>query len=111
VAGSAANLVYEVAPLIKQSVLERAARKAGSAAKGVKEAALAAPLAAQKAVSFARDPETHERLAQDFALARELLSGKARERLIPLAQHFLGKAVFENNPEVRGVAYEPIAAE
>jgi hypothetical protein len=113
VAGSAANLVYEVAPLIKQSALERTVRKAGATAARIKDAALAAPAAVRRAVDFARDPETQERLGQDVALARELLSGKARERLIPIAQHFLGKAVFENNAEVRTVAYaeEPIAAE
>jgi hypothetical protein len=40
------------------------------------------------------------RLSHDWALARELIAGKARERLVPLAQQFLGKAVFENNREI-----------
>ena len=73
----------------------------------------AAPGAARKAVAFARDPETHERLEQDFLLVRDLVQGKAREHLVPLAQRLLGKAVFENNPEVSTVAHsgEAIAAE
>jgi len=113
VAGSAANLVYEVAPLIQQSALERAATRARSAAGTIKGAALTAPAAARKVVAFARDPETHARLAQDYELARDLVQGKAKERFLPLLQKLLGKAVFENNPEVAHVGYseEPIAAE
>jgi hypothetical protein len=113
VAGSAANLVYEVTPLIKESALARAAKKAQAAAGAVKQAALAAPGAAQKAAAFARSPETRERLAQDVELVRDLALGKAKERLTPLAQRLLGKAVFENNPEVVTVTHhgEPIAAE
>jgi predicted nucleotide-binding protein (sugar kinase/HSP70/actin superfamily) len=113
VAGSAANLVYEVAPLIKQSAIERAAHKAQAAAATVKAAALATPEAARKAIAFARDPETHERLRQDYSLVRDLVAGKAKERFAPLAQKLLGKAYFENNPEVSSVAYngEAIAAE
>ncbi len=101
VAGSAANLVYEVAPLIKESAVTRAAKKARSAAEGVAQAVAAAPEAARKAIAFARDPETHERLSHDVALVRELARGKAKERLMPLAQQFLGKAIFENNREIQ----------
>jgi hypothetical protein len=113
VACSAANLIFEVAPLIKESALTRASKKARAAAGHLRDAAIAAPGAAKKAVAFARDPETRERLGQDFALVRELVEGKAKERLVPLAQQLLGKAVFENNREVSTVGYgdEPIAAE
>jgi len=113
VAGSAANLVYEVAPLIQQSALERASIKAKAAAAVLKGAALGTPAAARKAVAFVRDPETHARLEQDFLLVRDLLQGKAREHLVPMAQRLLGKAVFENNPEVSHLAHsgEAIAAE
>jgi hypothetical protein len=112
-AGSAANLVHEVAPLIKQSVVERAAHKAKGAVAAVKEAALAAPQAAQKVAAFAQAPETHARLAQDWELVRDLVQGKAKERLIPLAQKLFGKAIFENNPEVAHVVRhdDAIAAE
>jgi predicted nucleotide-binding protein (sugar kinase/HSP70/actin superfamily) len=117
VAGSAANLVYEVAPLIKQSRMERAASKARSLVKGLQDAAIAAPGAVQKAVAFARDPETHERLHQDYLLVRDIASGKVKERAMPILQKLLGKAIFENNPEIRTETYavnvggEPIAAE
>ena len=58
----------------------------------------------------------HERLEQDWLLIREILEGKAKERLVPLAQRLLGKAVFENNAELAGITHththeEPIAAE
>jgi predicted nucleotide-binding protein (sugar kinase/HSP70/actin superfamily) len=114
VAGSAANLVYEVAPLIQQSALTRAAAKARAAAAALKDAAVAAPGAAARAVAFARDPETQDRVRHDYELVSDLVRGKAKERLLPLAQKLLGKAYFENNREVaETVAYsgEPIAAE
>jgi predicted nucleotide-binding protein (sugar kinase/HSP70/actin superfamily) len=114
VAGSAANLVHEVAPLIKQSALTRAASQAKAAGASLQAAALAAPGAARKAAAFVRDPETRERLGNDFALVRDLVQGKAKERFVPLLQKLLGKAVFENNPEVTTVTYpdeQPIAAE
>ncbi len=113
VAGTAANLIYEVAPLIKQTALERASHKARAAVSQLRDAAVAAPGAARKAVAFARDPETHARLEQDFLLVRDLVQGKAREHLVPMAQRLLGKAVFENNPEVSTIAHsgEAIAAE
>jgi hypothetical protein len=42
-----------------------------------------------------------------------VVQGKAKERLIPLAQKLFGKAIFENNPEVAHVTYQSdaIAAE
>src|SRR5262249_40999591 len=112
-AGSAANLVHEVGPLIKQSAFERAANKAKGAVRALEDAALAAPEAARKAAAFAQDPETHERLAQDWEVVRDLVQGKAKERLLPLLQKLLGKAIFENNPEVAHITHhgEPIAAE
>jgi predicted nucleotide-binding protein (sugar kinase/HSP70/actin superfamily) len=121
VAGSAANLVYEVAPLIKQTALERAANEARAAAAQLERGLVAAPAAARKAVAFARDPETHARLEQDFLLVRDLVQGKAREHLVPLAQRLFGRAVSENHagpnggdlraPEVTHPAHEAIAAE
>jgi predicted nucleotide-binding protein (sugar kinase/HSP70/actin superfamily) len=113
VAGSAANLVFEVAPLIKQGRLERAANRAKSAVGTLKAAVLGAPAAARKAAAFVTSPETHERLEQDYLLIRDVVKGKAEERFGPLVAKLAGKAYFENNPEVRHVAYseEPIAAE
>lgn len=64
-------------------------------------------------MAFARNPETHERLAHDVELLRDLLQGKAKEALLPLAKKLMGKAIFENNAEIQTMAYnqEPIAAE
>ncbi|WP_437631252.1 2-hydroxyglutaryl-CoA dehydratase [Sorangium sp. So ce854] len=113
VAGSAANLVYEVAPLIKQSAAERAAQKAKAAAGALRDAVKAAPAKAMAAKELLTDPETLARAREDVALIRDLLAGKAAERFSPLVKRLAGKAYFENNPEVRHTAYsgEPIAAE
>jgi predicted nucleotide-binding protein (sugar kinase/HSP70/actin superfamily) len=112
VAGSAANLVHEVAPLIKLSATERAVGKARRAAQALSHAARQAPVLAAKAVAVARAPETRERIVNDVELLRDLVGGKAKELLLPLGQKLMGKAVFENNPEVAVNYYgEAVAAE
>ena len=113
VAGSAANLVHEVTPFIKQSALERTAHRARGAAASVKAAVLEAPAAARKLAAFAADPETHQRLHHDYLLVRDLVQGKAKDSLMPLAQKLLGKAIFENNREIATMTAqdEAIAAE
>jgi hypothetical protein len=115
VAGSAANLVHEVAPLIKLSVSERAAAKAKSAAGAVMAFVASAPDMARKVAAVAMDPEIHAHLREDAILIRDVISGKAKERFRPLVEKLAGKAVFENNPEVMHVTHashgEAIAAE
>ncbi|WP_437740539.1 2-hydroxyglutaryl-CoA dehydratase [Sorangium sp. So ce1504] len=116
VAGSAANLVYEVAPLIKQTAAERALGKARAAAGALRGAVMAAPAKAKAAAEFLTDPETLARAREDVALIRDIVGGKAAERFSPLVKRLAGKAYFENNPEVRHVSHaansvEPIAAE
>ncbi len=90
VAGSAANLVYEVAPLIKKSVLERAAGKAQSAISNAKESLLAAPAKAIKAKEFVSNPEVHQRIRDDYELLRDVIAGKAKERFSPLLHKLAG---------------------
>src|SRR5262249_1178935 len=68
VSGSAANLVYEVTPLIQQSTLERAKRKAMQIGQELVGLAKSAPGKLKAGYAFATSPETHERLAQDWAL-------------------------------------------
>lgn len=99
-AGSAANLVAEVAPFIKQTALQRTVTKAKTAAAAAKASVVALPAKASAAAAFVRDPETHQRLRHDWALLGEILGGKAKESFGPLAQKLLGKAYFENNAEV-----------
>ncbi|MEZ4302055.1 MAG: 2-hydroxyglutaryl-CoA dehydratase [Polyangiaceae bacterium] len=111
-AGSAACLVLEVAPLIKQSRVERAAAKAKVAGAKVVDMMKAVPVGAAKVKAVATDPETFERLRNDGAVLLDMARGKAMDHIRPIAQKLLGKAVFENNSELRTVRYEePIAAE
>jgi predicted nucleotide-binding protein (sugar kinase/HSP70/actin superfamily) len=112
VAGSAANLVYEVAPLIKKSSLERAKERAKVLGGDVVELFKSAPGKVAAAGRFVTSPETHDRLKQDYLLIKDLLGGKAKENFAPLIAKLAGKAYFENNPEVAQlVEDEPIAAE
>jgi predicted nucleotide-binding protein (sugar kinase/HSP70/actin superfamily) len=113
VAGTAANLVHEIAPLIKQSRLERAVNGARRAATSVAGTLRGLPAAAVKAQKAATDPELRDRLREDAMLIRDVLEGRVKERFGPLVAKLAGKAYFENNPETAHVTYqqEPIAAE
>lgn len=75
--------------------------------------AKAVPERAARAKAVVSDPETFERLRNDGAVVLDIARGKAMDHIRPIAQKLLGKAVFENNPEVQTIAYnqEAIAAE
>ena len=111
VAGSAANLVYEVAPLIKQTALERAQNRGRKALTDARDLLTQAPGTAVRLAKAAADLQLHDRLRQDYALVKNLLQGKVKERFGPLVERLAGKAYFENNPEVSHVVHEAIAAE
>jgi len=113
VAGSAANLVYEVAPLIKQSRFERAQAAARSVGEKAAAFVMSVPAQAMKVKETLRDPEVQERVREDVTLVVDLVRGKAKERFTPLVRKLASKAYFENNAEVSSVVNhaEPIAAE
>jgi predicted nucleotide-binding protein (sugar kinase/HSP70/actin superfamily) len=113
IAGSAACLIREVAPYITKTRSERAKIKATKLVASVKHSASQVPGLVAKARAIAADPDTKERLKQDASMIGDLLRGKAMDRFRPIAQKLMGKAIFENNPEVAHLAYndEPIAAE
>jgi predicted nucleotide-binding protein (sugar kinase/HSP70/actin superfamily) len=112
-AGSAAGLVYEVAPLIQKTRLERAADRARGLASSLKSFVVKAPERAAAVARTVSDPEIHERVKHDYALIRDVLQGKAKDRFGPLVAKLAGKAYFENNAEVSHVTHheEAIAAE
>jgi predicted nucleotide-binding protein (sugar kinase/HSP70/actin superfamily) len=99
-AGSATNLVYEVAPLIKKTALERAVGKAKGAAATAQKIAAETPAKMLKLKETMTDPEVHARLREDADLLRDIITGKAKERFKPLVEKLMGSAIFENNPEV-----------
>jgi len=72
VAGTAANLVYEVAPLITQGRTARLAARARSVASATTAAARKAPARLAAARAFVTAPETRERLAEDARTLWEL---------------------------------------
>jgi hypothetical protein len=114
VAGSAANLVFEVAPLIKQSAAERAVGRAKHVAETVVEVAKHTPETVSEVMRKVTDPQTVARVREDVTVLRDMISGKAMERMNPIFKKLLGKAIFENNPEVQTSQFvEPdrIAAE
>ncbi|MEZ4394662.1 MAG: 2-hydroxyglutaryl-CoA dehydratase [Polyangiales bacterium] len=98
VSGTAADLVYEVAPYITQTRAQRVMNRAKAAVGRAQAVAAAAPAAAQRAVTAVRDPEVRERLGADLALLRDLAAGKAEERFGPLAKRLLDRAVTDRDP-------------
>jgi len=62
---------------------------------------------------MATDPDTIAKVKEDAAVMRDVVRGKAMDRFRPLLERLMGKAVFENNPEIPtyGHAGEAIAAE
>jgi predicted nucleotide-binding protein (sugar kinase/HSP70/actin superfamily) len=110
-ASSAANLVYEVAPLIKLSARARAVLSAKSAARWAAERAAAVPGVVRVAVDKARDPEFRRAAKLDLELVVDLARGKAKDRYAPLVQKLMGRAYYENNPDAPVAHDEPLAAE
>ena len=109
VAGSAANLIHQVAPLIKLSRVERATISAKKSIASAKASFAAAPGKAKALVAWVKNPETHEMLREDVTLVRDLLGGKVKERFGPMVARLAGKAYFENNPEVSHVNEPEVA--
>lgn len=105
-AGSAANLVREVAPLVGKSKVEQAAIRARAAVGAALDVAKAAPAKVAAAARWATAPEPHARLREDWELARDVARGRVKERFGPLAAKLAGKAYFENNPEVVTTRFE-----
>ena len=112
VAGSAANLVYEVAPLIKMSKLERTIASAKSFAQAVAGVAKATPGVVARAASKVANPEFREALMLDVDLVVDIARGKVTERYKPIVKKLLARAYWENNPEAPVVEDSaPLAAE
>ena len=111
VAGSAANLVFEVAPLIKMTRLERSivsAKKTVASAVGIAKATPGAVAAVVKKVS---DPDFREALMLDVDLVKDIARGKIAERYKPIVKKLMARAYWENNPEAPTVESTPLAAE
>lgn len=90
-AGTAANLVYEVAPLITQSRVSRALGRAREVAAATGGALRALPARLAAARAWATSTETRERLAEDARAVRDLVAGKAKERFAPLVAKLAGR--------------------
>ncbi len=97
-AGTATDLVYEVAPYITKTRAQRAVASLTKAATSLKGAAEKLPGVAAKAVEHARDPEFRAMVREDVTLLRDLATGKARERFAPLIDRLAHRAFFSKDP-------------
>ncbi len=95
VAGSAADLVYQVAPYITRTRAQRMADRVTHLKTTARAAITATPAAVRSAIHAVRNPETHERIRADVTVARELLGGKLREHVGPLLSRLATRAIFD----------------
>ncbi len=109
-AGEAANLVDELAPLIKMTRTERATQSLLKGGTSVVGAAKALPKTVKRAVAWLSDAKVQKAIALDASIVRDLLRGKVAHHYGPIVRRLMGKAYFENNSEV-AVAVEAMAAE
>jgi len=111
VAGTAADLVYEVAPRIKLSRAERVAKSARAVVATVRDVAAATPGALAKAGRTVRDPEFQARVRADVELVRDLVGGKVKERFAPLVKQLAFRAYFDRDPVTQTVpaTAQPVA--
>jgi predicted nucleotide-binding protein (sugar kinase/HSP70/actin superfamily) len=95
VAGTAADMVYAVAPYLTQTRAERMAATGRRAAGVARKAIASVPRAVASVVKTARDPEFQARVREDAGLVRDLVNGKVRERFTPLVSRLAKRAVFD----------------
>ncbi|MFO0626912.1 MAG: 2-hydroxyglutaryl-CoA dehydratase [Polyangiales bacterium] len=98
VAGTAADLLHEVAPYLTMTRAQRVTKRAQSVAGAVMGAVKAAPVVAAKAATAVRDPEFQERVKADVALLKDLAAGKVEERFGPLARRLMDRAFTDRDP-------------
>mgnify|MGYP001163722467 CR=1 FL=1 len=110
-AGSAANLVAEVAPLITQSLGKRLKTQVQARTDKLRETVQAAPGKLQAMATKVVSSEFREAAKQDVLLVRDIAQGKITERFGPLVARLAGKAYPENNPDAVVIHDEPLAAE
>jgi predicted nucleotide-binding protein (sugar kinase/HSP70/actin superfamily) len=111
VASTAANVVYEVAPLIKLSRTERAAQALTAAARKTKDAVSSVPGLVTQACDFLADSENRERIRQDVSILSDILRGKADQHLTPLAKKLVPEILFGRLREEHHAPATSLAAE
>ena len=94
VASTAANMVYEVAPLIKLSRLERVKLSAVATVTSARSAVAALPAVAAKARVALTNPATRQRVRHDVELLGDIVRGKAMTHLAPLARKVVSETLF-----------------
>jgi predicted nucleotide-binding protein (sugar kinase/HSP70/actin superfamily) len=111
-AGTAADLVLEVAPYLTKSRAERMRDRLTRAAATVRKAAEAAPGVVAKVVETVRDEDFRAQVTADVAVLRELASGKLQERVGPLVERLAGRAFFSKDvvTETPSARYDAVAA-
>ncbi len=98
-AGTAADLVAEVAPYITKTAVERAADRVKSAGQTVATVAKKVPGLLDRAVTAVKDPAFRAQVKADVELARELLEGRAKEHYGPLVKRLAHRAMFNRDPQ------------
>jgi predicted nucleotide-binding protein (sugar kinase/HSP70/actin superfamily) len=113
-AGTAADLVAEVAPYITKSATERAMDRAKSASAVVVSVAKKVPSWVARVRSAVKDPAFRMQVKADVELAKELLEGRVQEHYGPLVRRLVHRAIFHRDPQpemgVRATNMQPAHA-
>ncbi|MSP24309.1 MAG: 2-hydroxyglutaryl-CoA dehydratase [Myxococcales bacterium] len=116
--GTAADLVHEVAPLIKLSRAARTRIAVKKAANAQIARVLTLPGKARRLGASLADPEVRAAIALDLEVLQDLVSGKARELYGPIVKRLTTRAYFGSDAESAAVTHdhgmheaEPLAAE
>jgi hypothetical protein len=99
VCGTAADLVYEVAPYITKTRAERTMDRARKVVDTAQRAAAAAPGVAAKLAATLRDPEFQSQARADAELVRDLVRGQGQGALLALMTRLAHRAFFDRDPE------------
>lgn len=98
-AGTAADLVHELAPYLTQSRAERVKNRAAGLVGAVAGLAKKVPGVASKVAETLRDEGFRAQVKADVELAVDLARGQARDRFAPLVTRLTHRAFFERDPE------------
>ena len=95
---TAANIVRELAPLIRQSKTERTLAWFAGQVTRAKVSAARMPATAAKAAEFLRSAETRQHLKEDARLVAEVVGGRARSQFDPLLSRMGAGDLFRHGP-------------
>ncbi|MDP3276288.1 MAG: 2-hydroxyglutaryl-CoA dehydratase [Deltaproteobacteria bacterium] len=99
-AGTAADLVAEIAPYITQTAVQRTVVRAKATRASIAATLSKVPGLVTRAVDAVKSEEFRTQIKADIELGGDLLSGRVRDDVAPLLKRLAHRAMFNRDPEV-----------